>query len=60
MICYLDKTFCGGDGCAKFQACPDALTKSVINSAATVGLEISAHENPRELDCYEPKNKEAK
>jgi hypothetical protein len=49
---YRDKTFCSGDGCAKFNQCPRALTEQVKQSAKTAGLPISRWAEPRLLDCY--------
>ena len=50
---YRDKTFCSGDGCAKFSQCPRALTEQVKQSAKAAGLPISRWAEPRLLDCYE-------
>lgn len=57
MICYKDKIFCTGDGCAKFSACPDALTDEVKDRAikwwGDADAPISVHSEPRKLDCWE-------
>ena len=54
MNCYLDKTFCDGNGgkCAKFGPCHRSLTESVKNEADAFGLAIARFTTPEELDCY--------
>ncbi len=60
---YRDMTFCSGDGCAKFEGCPRALTEEVKAAAdrwwkrpeimAQFSVPISQFTDPRELDCWE-------
>ena len=52
MICYQDRTFCSGDGCAKFSECPRALTPLIDEKAKTAGLWIAQFAEPKKLDCY--------
>lgn len=58
MMCYKDREFCTGDGCAKFERCPRALTQEV--RAATVrwwgseeNVPLAVCEDPTKLECYE-------
>jgi hypothetical protein len=57
MICYRDKTFCRGNGCLKFNECPRAATKEVIEAAARCGMLISYYAEPEKLPCYASPNK---
>jgi len=52
MMCYLDTTFCEGDGCIKFSECPRALTQDVRERAKACGLFISRFTEPKKLHCY--------
>ena len=52
MLCYQDRTFCGGDGCAKFARCMRALTPEVQRRADEAGLPIAQFSAPSELDCW--------
>lgn len=52
MMCYKDKTFCGGDGCCNFGTCHRALTQDVKDAAARTGLQISQEAYPRALPCW--------
>ena len=53
MMCYRDMTFCSGDGCAKFDACPRALTDKVKAAAEKASLLIARFEDPKTLKCYQ-------
>ena len=56
MLCFQDKTFCRGDGCAKFSTCHRALTDKVKADAAKWwggdDAPIAQFTNPKELKCY--------
>lgn len=52
MMCFADKTFCGGDGCDKFETCPKALTNQIREHARLAHLEIAEYEQPKLLPCY--------
>ena len=56
MISFHGTTYCPGDGCAKFDTCPRALTTAVQDAAKRWwggdGAPISRFTDPRELDCY--------
>lgn len=53
---FQDKTFCTGDGCTKFDACPRAYNASAQKAAAAwwggPGAPISLFLDPPSLDCY--------
>jgi hypothetical protein len=57
MMSFRDMTFCPGDGCAKFDTCPRALTTAVQDAAKRWwggdGAPISRFTDPRALTCYE-------
>lgn len=52
MICYMDSTFCAGDGCQKFKNCGRALTQDVRERAKAKGLPIAQYVEPKKLHCY--------
>ena len=52
MIVFGDMTFCAGDGCAKFNACPRALSSVVRTLARQSQSRIAEFARPRELDCW--------
>lgn len=52
MLCYMDKTFCTGDGCLKFNRCGRALTDNVNLRAQAAQLPISYTEG-KDMVCYE-------
>lgn len=56
MIGFQDRTFCSGDGCAKFNSCPRALTDEVRAAAERwwggPGAPISEFAEPRGLSCW--------
>lgn len=57
MLCYKDKTFCQGDGCARFgTSCDQSLTPEVDALANFFGLPISRFTEPKKLKCYEEKD----
>lgn len=64
MISYRGKTFCRGDGCAKFGTCHRSLTDEVRDKARKWwGSEsgeapISEFADPREVDCWESETQE--
>jgi hypothetical protein len=54
MLCYRDKTYCDGAGCQKFQTCPRAATREVIEGADRSGLMLARYAEPEKLSCYVP------
>lgn len=52
---YLDRTFCRGLGCVKFDFCPHALTPEIQEAAEDAELQVSTFEDPMALKCYEGK-----
>jgi hypothetical protein len=58
MLSYRDRTFCTGNGCARFSSCPRALTPEVREGARAAGLPVSQFSEPRGLDCWEPERTE--
>lgn len=56
MMCYRDREFCRGDGCAKFSACDRALTPTILEGARRwwggPGAPIAVHADPKSRDCY--------
>ena len=55
---YKDMTFCPGDGCAKFNECPRALTQEVKEKSGKAGLLVSQFMEPKKQECYEEPKKE--
>lgn len=60
MTCYRDKTFCEGDGCAKFEQCHRALKPEVWKRAEEIGLPIARFEHPKKMPCYQEPTKGTK
>ena len=65
MISFYDKTFCTARECSKFGIlCPRALTDEVKARAENwwggPNPPISCFENPKELNCYDPRPEERK
>jgi hypothetical protein len=53
MLCYKDKTYCAGDGCARHpHHCRIALTDEIRADAKRLGLLISERAEPRALTCW--------
>lgn len=53
MMCYQDRTFCRGDGCAKHALlCTHALTPEIEQKAKAAGLMIAQYCEPKELPCW--------
>lgn len=49
---YRDMTFCSGDGCARFNDCPRALTQKVKDGAKRSGWPISRFAEPKANECW--------
>lgn len=53
---FQDRTFCSGDGCTKFDACPRAFNAAAEKAAAAwwggPGAPVSLFMFPRTLNCY--------
>lgn len=52
MMCYMDSTFCPGEGCQMFDGCGRALTQEVQDRAKALGLPIAQYVEPKKLHCY--------
>lgn len=65
MMCYRDRMFCEGQGCAKFNGCAIALTDEVYAKAETWWKDLKKSDpnrseppiqiepEPKKLPCYE-------
>jgi hypothetical protein len=58
VICFQDRTFCAGNGCARFEGCPRALTEDVKVKAVkwwgSNEAPISQFSEPEKLECFQP------
>jgi len=54
MMCYKDRTFCPGDGCANRQGCTCFASNKVREAAYKFGLSLALFDDHTELECYKP------
>jgi hypothetical protein len=54
MLCYLDRTFCRGDGCRDKGNCPRWANAMIRDAASKHGLPLSLFTDHTELECYKP------
>jgi hypothetical protein len=61
MICYQDRTFCRGDGCANRTTCSRWATDPIRIAANKHGLPLALFTDHHLLECYKPEpTKESK